>query len=160
MFSSAFMFYSSIMCQKYWAKNMEAQEFCSLIASQLYRRLVIHFFYQWKLAVNRWALTRAAEDGLEQNTLLAQQILEKRQLSLFVNEHSSCWTVDIKTGICLSFELGSKSRKWLSQWGDPCLHIFSRRCLLLVQRLAFKTWRKARFSKFPISNKEHSRTVC
>ena len=76
-----------------------------------------------------------------------------------MSEHSSCWTVCIKTGIFLSFELCTK-RKWLSQWGGPCLQILSRRRLLLpVQSFALKTWRKTRFSKPFISYKEHPCTT-
>lgn len=174
---SVFMFYSSIMCQKHWAKNMEGQEFCSLIASQLYIWLMIHSLSQWKFAVNRWASTRATEVGPGQDTaypraecpvltsrrfwisLLLMQ--EKSWISLLVSEHLSCWTVGIKSGIFPSFELWAKGRKWLSQWGGPCLQILSRRkCLLSVQSFAFKTWRKARFFKSLISYKEHPCTVC
>lgn len=76
----------------------------------------------------------------------------KRKVAyLLMNKlHLCCWTAGVKTNMLLSLELQSKRRKWLSQWGGPCLQILSRgRWLLPAQRFVFKTCRKARFSRFP-----------
>ena len=70
-----FLCFTAVSCQKYWAKNTESQEFCSLIASQLYIWLMIHSLFQRKFAVSRWALTRAIEGGPEEDTPLHQTLM-------------------------------------------------------------------------------------